>query len=235
MWADSAVLLCTWFFHGKPATQAWSCQVRCYYQCCPWTRGALAAASRMGRDLQGRNKYELTSSFAGPQTSLRWRTWAHNCQVKVESTQVWHLAQQLRGQTTKQQSKTKFLLAIQVFTKLVCRSGSGSINLDEADIPAEGCQLFLRLPNGQYGPVSQLSWSEKCCTGPFNWSEAHCASEVKRRTGPFLRKSLKNQTRTTTQQKGRSPPRQSGTPRPGSQVHGPKTATKAHKRLYRQI
>ena len=91
--------------------------------------------------------------------------------------------------------------------------------------------FFLRLPNGQYGPVSQLSWSEKCCTGPFNWGEAHCAGEnVKRRTGPFLRKSLKNQTRTTTQQKGRSPPRQPGTPRPGSQVHGPKTATKAHKR-----
>ena len=28
--------------------------------------------------------------------------------------------------------------------------------------------FFLRLPNGQYGPVSQLSWSEKSCTGPFN-------------------------------------------------------------------
>ena len=96
--------------------------------------------------------------------------------------------------------------------------------------------FFLRLPNGQYGPVSQLSRSEKCCTGPFNWGEAHCAGEnVKRRTGPFLRKSQKNQTRTTTRQKGRSPPRQPGTPRPGSQVHGPKTATKAHKRLHRQI
>ena len=51
--------------------------------------------------------------------------------------------------------------------------------------------FFLRLPNGQYGPVSQLSRSEKCCTGPFNWGEAHCAGEkVKRKTGPFLRKSL---------------------------------------------
>ena len=61
----------------------------------------------------------------------------------------------------------------------------------------------LRLPNGQYGPVSQLSRSEKCCTGPFNWGEAHCAGEnVKRRTGPFLRKSLMNQTRTTTRQRG---------------------------------
>ena len=31
--------------------------------------------------------------------------------------------------------------------------------------------FFLRLPNGQYGPVSQLSRSEKCCTGPFNWAK----------------------------------------------------------------
>ena len=63
--------------------------------------------------------------------------------------------------------------------------------------------FFPRLPSGQYDPVSQLSWSEKSCTGPFNWSEAHCAGEnVKRRTGPFQRKSLTNQTRTTTQQRG---------------------------------
>ena len=63
--------------------------------------------------------------------------------------------------------------------------------------------FFPRLPNGQYGPVSQLSRSEKCCTGPFNWGEAHRAGEnVKRRTGPFLRKSPKNQTRTTTRQRG---------------------------------
>ena len=82
--------------------------------------------------------------------------------------------------------------------------------------------FFLRLPYGQYGPVSQLSRSEESCTGPFNWGEAHCAGEkVKRKIGPFLRKSLKNQTRTRTQQKGRSPPRQPGTPWPGSQVHGP--------------
>ena len=51
--------------------------------------------------------------------------------------------------------------------------------------------FFPRLPNGQYGPVSQLSRSEKCCTGPFNWGEAHCAGEkVKRKIGPFQRKSL---------------------------------------------
>ena len=44
---------------------------------------------------------------------------------------------------------------------------------------------------------------KKNCTGPFNWGEAHCAGEiVKRRAGPFQRKSLTNQTRTTTQQKG---------------------------------
>ena len=63
--------------------------------------------------------------------------------------------------------------------------------------------FFPRLPSGQYGPVSQLSWSEKSCTGPFNWGEVHCAGEkVKRRTGPVQRKSLTNQTRTTTQQRG---------------------------------
>ena len=51
--------------------------------------------------------------------------------------------------------------------------------------------FFLHLPNGQYGPVSQLSRSEKCCTGPFNWGEAHCAGEkVKRKIGLFQRKSL---------------------------------------------
>ena len=87
---------------------------------------------------------------------------------------------------------------------------------------ALGRFFFLRLPYGQYGPVSQLSRSEESCTGPFNWGEAHCAGEkVKRKIGPFLRKSLWNQTRTRTQQQGRSPPRQPGTPWPGSQVHGP--------------
>ena len=54
-----------------------------------------------------------------------------------------------------------------------------------------GVFFFLRLPYGQYGPVSQLSRSEESCTGPFNWGEAHCAGEkVKRNIGPFLRKSL---------------------------------------------
>ena len=66
--------------------------------------------------------------------------------------------------------------------------------------------FFLRLPYGQYGPVSQLSRSEESCTGPFNWGEAHCAGEkVKRKIGPFLWKSLKNQTRTRTQQNGAQP------------------------------
>ena len=51
--------------------------------------------------------------------------------------------------------------------------------------------FFLRLPYGQYGPVSQLSRSEESCTGPFNWGEAHCAGEkVKRKIGPFQWKSL---------------------------------------------
>ena len=55
-----------------------------------------------------------------------------------------------------------------------------------------GCTFFfLRLPTGQYGPVSQLSRSEERCTGPFNWGEAHCAGEkVKRKIGPFQWKSL---------------------------------------------
>ena len=30
-----------------------------------------------------------------------------------------------------------------------------------------GLFFFLRLPYGQYGPVSQLSRSEESCTGPF--------------------------------------------------------------------
>ena len=57
--------------------------------------------------------------------------------------------------------------------------------------PAAPSFFFLRLPNGQYGPVSQLSRSEESCTGPFNWGEAHCAGEkVKRKIGPFQWKSL---------------------------------------------
>ena len=83
--------------------------------------------------------------------------------------------------------------------------------------------FLLRLPYGQCGPVSQLSRSEESCTGPFNWGEAHCAGEkVKRKVGPFKWKSLciKPNSKTTTT--GRGPPRQPGTPRPGSQVHGPK-------------
>ncbi len=78
---------------------------------------------------------------------------------------------------------------------------------------------------------------ERNCTGPFNWGAAHCAGEnVKRRTGPFLQKSLKHQPKTNQQQNGHSPPRQPGTPRPGSQVHGPGSKQpKEHKRLQRQI
>ena len=73
-------------------------------------------------------------------------------------------------------------------------------------VQASSVIFFPRLPIGQYGPVSQLSRSEESCTGPFNWGEAHCAGEkVKRKIGPFLRKSLKNQTRTRTQQKGAQP------------------------------
>ena len=61
----------------------------------------------------------------------------------------------------------------------------------DAQLAREQTFFFLRLPTGQYGPVSQLSRSEERCTGPFNWGEAHCAGEkVKRKIGPFQWKSL---------------------------------------------
>ena len=97
--------------------------------------------------------------------------------------------------------------------------------------------FFLRLPIGQYGPVSQLSRSEERCTGPFNWGEANCAAEkVKRKIGPFLRKSLKNQTRTRTQQKGAQPATATRNPLarlPGARAKEEKTTT--NKRLHQQI
>ena len=97
--------------------------------------------------------------------------------------------------------------------------------------------FFLRLPIGQYGPVSQLSRSEERCTGPFNWGEAHCAGEkVKRKIGPFLRKSLKNQTKTRTQQTGAQPATATRNPLarlPGARAKEEKTTT--NKRLHKQI
>ena len=97
--------------------------------------------------------------------------------------------------------------------------------------------FFLRLPIGQYGPVSQLSRSEERCTGPFNWGEAHCAGEkVKRKIGPFLPKSLKNQTRTRTQQKGAQPATATRNPLarlPGARAKEEKNTT--NKRLHQQI
>ena len=97
--------------------------------------------------------------------------------------------------------------------------------------------FFLRLPYGQYGPVSQLSRSEESCTGPFNWGEAHCAGEkVKRKIGPFLWKSLKNQTRTRTQQKGAQPATATRNPLarlPGARANEETNPTR--KRLHQQI
>ena len=116
------------------------------------------------------------------------------------------------------------------------------------DIPVAGTMInvvndrptiffFLRLPIGQYGPVSQLSRSEERCTGPFNWGEAHCAGEkVKRKIGPFLRKSLKNQTRTRTQQKGAQPATATRNPLarlPGARANEETNPTS--KRLHQQI
>ena len=87
--------------------------------------------------------------------------------------------------------------------------------------------FFLRLPFDHHGPVSELPRSNlytQCCTGPFNWGEAHCAGEkVKHTSRTFKKKSHKdNQTNNKQQQPGRSPPRQPGTPRPGSQLHEPR-------------
>ena len=100
-----------------------------------------------------------------------------------------------------------------------------------------GAFFFLRLPIGQYGPVSQLSRLEERCTGPFNWGEAHCAGEkVKRKIGPFLRKSLKNQTRTRTQQKGAQPATATRNPLarlPGARANEETNPT--NKRLHQQI
>ena len=70
------------------------------------------------------------------------------------------------------------------WSHILCQFGHPSIKAAEANYIMTQAFFFLRLPNGQYGPVSQLSRSEKCCTGPFNWGEAHFAGEkVKRKIG----------------------------------------------------
>ena len=125
-----------------------------------------------------------------------------------------------------------------VINQLVFR-GHGDLEqfVDDPDLFVRVVFFFLRLPIGQYGPVSQLSRSEERCTGPFNWGEAHCAGEkVKRKIGPFLRKSLKNQTRTRTQQKGAQPATATRNPLarlPGARAKEEKTTT--NKRLHQQI
>ena len=124
-----------------------------------------------------------------------------------------------------------------VINQLVFR-GQGDLEqfVDDRDLFVR-VFFFLRLPIGQYGPVSQLSRSEERCTGPFNWGEAHCAGEkVKRKIGPFLRKSLKNQTRTRTQQKGAQPATATRNPLarlPGARAKEETNPT--NKRLHQQI
>ena len=112
------------------------------------------------------------------------------------------------------------------------------MNLGDARFAGETVRrnfFFLRLPYGQYGPVSQLSRSEKSCTGPFNWGEAHCAGEnVKRRTGPFQRKSLTNQTK-TTQQRGAARHGNQEPPGQAPRCTGRTKTTNTTKRLHRQI
>ena len=113
------------------------------------------------------------------------------------------------------------------------------LDLQVSSERAQGLQLFffLRLPIGQYGPVSQLLRSEERCTGPFNWGEAHCAGEkVKRKIGPFLRKSRTKQPRTRTQQKGAQPA--TATRNPLARLPGARTNEETNptsKRLHRQI
>ena len=80
--------------------------------------------------------------------------------------------------------------------------------------------FFLPLPFDHHGPVSKLFLFTnriQSCTGPFNWGEAHCAGEkvkLQNRTNADRSLVAKEQKQ---QQTGRSPPRQPGTPRPGSQ------------------
>ena len=88
---------------------------------------------------------------------------------------------------------------------VLCKS-LHTLQVSDADFPKNGHWrriqklslvdfFFLRLPNGQYGPVSRMFQPKtKYCTGPFNWGGAHCAGEkVKRETGPFLQKSHQKQ------------------------------------------
>ena len=81
---------------------------------------------------------------------------------------------------------------------------------------ANAAQLFPKLQEANLGalffPASALwpVWPGQSTVSvrkklyrSIYWGEAHCAGEnVKRRTGPFQWKSLTNQTRTTTQQRG---------------------------------
>ena len=98
--------------------------------------------------------------------------------------------------------------------------------------PAQSIRMkffFLRLPFDHHGPVSELSQSNLytlCCTGPFNWGDAHCAGEKVKQTNRTISKEVSKlttkQTKNKQQQPGRSPPRQPGTPQPGSQLHEPR-------------
>ena len=64
------------------------------------------------------------------------------------------------------------------------------------------------------------------CTGPFNWGKA--ILQVKRwdiQLGPKRKKSLNRQPNNNKKKPGRSPLRQPGTPRPGSQLDEPRKNT----------
>ena len=98
----------------------------------------------------------------------------------------------------------------------------------------------LRLPIGQYGPVSLLSCPEKREEAvQVHLIGAEPIVQVRTWnswTGPFLQSLLKNKHKQNRNKEGHSPPRQPGTPRPGSQVHGPRINNQRElKRLQRQI
>ena len=100
------------------------------------------------------------------------------------------------------------------------------------------CLVFKRLPQ----EWSYLSFHLFTCTmgfAPIKWTctalfrPRHLTDRAILANRQPQEKKNKPNSKTT---KGRGPPRQPGTPRPGSQVHGPKRkTTTTNKRLHKQI
>ena len=185
--------------------------------------------ARINQQLTSRTQAKQNAAIDYGLNRLSWkmlRSWEfHFCQTDwIESSKTVLEKSAIRDSNATAESRnfgrqSGRLIRGTVYLAALQRSGwmnTGSITLH---------MFFLRLLYGQCGPVSQLSRSEKCCTGPFNWNEVYCAGEnVKRRTGPFQWKSLTIQPATATRNFLTS-----------FQVHGLKTTTKGNKRLQRQI